>query len=231
MSYIMITAHSGCEGMLPDSIDAVKKGIELKADAVEVDVQIDKNGKLYLSHDEKEDSSKAETLEYVFRIIAENDICVNCDLKNPDTLFPLLELADKYGIPKQKLILSGNIKYDILENNPDIAKRSRVFLPITDEVFANRNTDASSYENDKAMLMENAKCIADLFKHLGVECINICFDRVDHEIIESYNSFGIKMSLWTVNKPDMQRQFLSEDIMNITTIRPSTALEIRNEIK
>ncbi|MCQ2486244.1 MAG: glycerophosphodiester phosphodiesterase [Clostridia bacterium] len=231
MSYIMITAHSGCEGILPDSLDAVKKGIELKADAVEVDVQLDKNGTLYLSHDEKEDPSKAETLENVFRIIAENNICVNCDLKNPDTLFPLLKLADKYGIPKQKLILSGNIKYAVLESNPDIAKRSRVFQHITNEVFANRNTDASFYESDKAMLMENAKRISNLFKHLGAECINICFDRVDHEIIELYNSFGIKMSLWTVNKPDMQRQFLNENIMNITTLRPSTALQIRNEIK
>ncbi len=217
--------------MLPDSLDAVKKGIELKADAVEVDVQLDKNGVLYLSHDEKEDTSNAETLENVFRIIAENDICVNCDLKNPDTLFPVLEMADKYGIPKQKLILSGNMEYDVLEKNPIIGKRSRVFLHITDEIFANTDRDSSFYENDKEMLMENAKWISDLFKHLGAECINICFDRVDHEIIELFNSFGSKMSLWTVNKPEMQRQFLNEHIFNLTTLKPSTALEIRSEME
>ena len=39
------------------------------------------------------------------------------------------------------------------------------------------------------------------------------------------------MSLWTVNKPEMQRQFLDEKVLNITTLRPSTALEIRNEIR
>ena len=39
------------------------------------------------------------------------------------------------------------------------------------------------------------------------------------------------MSLWTVNDPDMQRQFLGENILNITTLCPSTALEIRSEIK
>ncbi len=230
MRYTMITAHSGCEGMLPDSLDAVKKGIELKADAVEVDVRIDRNGTLYLSHDEIEDPSEAETLENVFRIIAENDICVNCDLKTYETIFPALELADRYGIPKQKLILSGNIKYSTLENNPDITKRSRVFLHITDELFENRKFKATYYEDDKVMLTENAKQISELIKYLGAECINICFDRVDREIIELYNSFGIRMSLWTVNDPEMQRQFLTENILNITTLRPSAALEIRSEI-
>lgn len=229
MNCTMITAHSGCEDIRPDSVDSVKKGIELGADAVEVDVQLDENGRLYLSHDPKEDPSNAESLENIFRVIAEKDICVNCDIKNPDTIFPILRLADEYGIPKRKLILSGFIKYDVLKAHPEIAERARVFLHTTNEVFD--HSDAVPYEDDRDFLIKNAEVISGLFARLGAECLNICYDRVDHEIIETYVSFGLRMSLWTVNEPEEQRRFLSENILNLTTLSPSSALAVRNGIE
>lgn len=231
MSCKMITAHSGCEDVKSDSIESVMLGIELKTEAVEVDVQIDKNRVLRLSHDEREDYSDAETLESVFSVIAGNDICVNCDLKDPKTLFPVLELADKYNIPKQKLILSGNVELDTLEKHPEVSERARIFMQIARETYQRKNTDFATDEEASGFIIDNAEWIADLFKRLGVECINISYSRVDHELIELFNSFGMPMSLWTVNKPEIQRKFLNENLLNMTTYRPVSALEIRKEIK
>ena len=71
--------------------------------------------------------------------------------------------------------------------------------------------------------------MADFYKKIGAECMNICYQCVDHETIEIYYALGIQMSVWTVNDTEAQRRFLNENVLNITTMQPVSALKIRNE--
>ena len=59
MKHIMITAHSGCEGTPDNSMESIRKGIELGADCIEIDIRMDPHGEQRLTHNELEDYSDA----------------------------------------------------------------------------------------------------------------------------------------------------------------------------
>ena len=90
MKPILITAHSGCEGTAENSLESILRGIALGADCVEIDVQVDEDGRLYLSHDPLPDPGKAVSFPDALRPIAESGIAVNCDLKREVALYPAL---------------------------------------------------------------------------------------------------------------------------------------------
>lgn len=240
MNFPMITAHSGCEGITRDSIDSVIKGIELKAEAVEVDVRIAKNGVLRLSHDDRDDYSDAATLEDAFKIVADNDICINCDLKQSRTLFPVLDLADKCNVAPRKLIFSGDIDLKELAWHPEIAKRARIFLN-AERVYGYyligksgspaevlRSPESFFEGNSVAFLKEHSDWMINFYKQLGAECMNICYNKIDSEIVSLYASLDLPISVWTVNAPEMQKRFIDEKVLNITTTSPASALRIRD---
>ncbi len=128
MKRIWITAHSGCEGTPDNSLASIEKGIALGADCVEIDVRADQDGKLWLTHDLAEDFSGLAALEDAFARIQKSGIAVNCDLKEYGALIPTLKLAEKYGIGPDRLIFSGSVDTALLDKEPEIARRCRVFL-------------------------------------------------------------------------------------------------------
>ena len=93
----MITAHSGCDGTPENSLEFLRTALLSEADAVEVDVRKNGEGKLILSHDETEED--AVTLEEAFRMaegIPKKKI--NCDLKQKGLEEEIYRLALEYGM-------------------------------------------------------------------------------------------------------------------------------------
>ena len=75
-----ITAHSGNDGTADDSLEAIDAGIRFGADAVEVDIRLDKKGVLILAHDEdpeKEYRDHPRLAEAFDLIIRNGKIAVN----------------------------------------------------------------------------------------------------------------------------------------------------------
>ena len=124
----LITAHSGCDGTAENSLESMKKGIELGADCAEIDVMADAAGRLWLTHDLPEDFTGLVPLEEAFALIRESGIAVNCDLKDYALLRPALALAEKCGIGREQLIFSGTVDTGLLEKDPEIVRRCRIFL-------------------------------------------------------------------------------------------------------
>ena len=51
-----VFAHRGASGYAPENtIVAIKKAIEMKADGIEIDIQLTKDGKIVVMHDWKVD--------------------------------------------------------------------------------------------------------------------------------------------------------------------------------
>ena len=51
-----IFAHRGASGYAPENtLSAIKKAIEMKADGIEIDIQLTKDGKIVVIHDWKVD--------------------------------------------------------------------------------------------------------------------------------------------------------------------------------
>lgn len=230
MKHMMITAHSGCEGTPDNSLASIEKGIALGADCVEIDVRADRQGKLWLTHDLPEDYSGLVSLEDAFLLIQNNGIAVNCDLKEYGALLPTLKLADQYGIAREKLIFSGSVHPALLERNPEIARRSRIFLNSEELVQDMWKAEPLDRVGHTAFLLANVRSAADRLQALGAEGLNAPYKYMPDELIVKMRARNVALSLWTLNEEKALREFMTKDLMNITTRTVSLALAVRNEL-
>lgn len=243
MRHTAITAHSGCEGTLRDSFEGIERGIALGAECVEVDVQMDAAGMLRLSHDARADYSGAETLEKAFARIADAGISVNCDLKAPRVIYPVLEMAKRYGLTGGQLIFSGSVSCDLLAADPEISRQARVFLngeeiakyfysgEAEDFAQALRSPWSILHERYAEILDDRIPQIAAAAKSVGAAAINLPFRNLTHEHIARFRACGAELSLWTVNEEEDMRRLLREDLISMTTLNVRRAMEVRAEIQ
>ena len=238
MKHTFITAHSGCEQTARDSYESIEAGILAGADCVEVDVRMD-SGALVLSHDRRERYGEAVRLERAFEKIVESGCRINCDLKEPSALYPVLELAARCGVSPRQLIFSGSVSCDLLAADPDVAKRAQIFLNIEElgkYFLAGRTADLGLLLRNpwsgmrdalSEMLDSGVEEIAAAAKSLGVEVLNLPYQRLTGEHIAQFRACGMQLSLWTVNSADDLRRLLREDLHNVTTLNAREALAIR----
>ena len=236
MKNTAITAHSGCEGTMRDSFESIERGIALGADCVEVDVQIDAAGVLRLSHDRREDYSGAETLEHAFARVADAGININCDLKAPRVLYPVLELAEKFGLTDGRLIFSGSVSCDLLAADPEIARKARIFLngeEIGKYFYCGAAPDfAQILRSPWSFLRErNVEIMDARIPEIVAAAINLPFKDLTHEHIARFRACGAELSLWTVNEEADMRRLLNEDLLSMTTLNVRTAMNVRAEIQ
>ena len=227
---IMITAHSGCEGTPDNSIVSIERGIALGADCVEIDIRLDAQGKLWLTHDLPALFSGLTPVEDAFSLIQESGIAVNCDLKEYGALLPTMKLAEKYGIGPDRLIFSGSVDTALLEENPEIARRSQIFLNSEELVKDLSKKDAPDRAGQTAYLLENADTVAERLHALGAKVLNAPYKYAPDEWIGALRERNVALSLWTLNEEAPLREFMRKDLLNITTRWASMALAIRKEM-
>ena len=245
-----ITAHSGCDGTLQDTIESVLAGVKHGADAVEVDVRANARGKLILSHDKDPNVlyQGHPLLEDVFTIVAgESSPGVNCDVKEPETIPAILQLARQKNVPPEKLILSGSARPSMLEKNPSISTSAQVWLNVEEIIEDYYRTGASVMEpyrhlvDPQSRRHEILKALAPKFedflvpmigdcKRLGVKAINMPYTELTRSIMSRIISLGIQVSVWTINDEDKMRELFGLGVINVTTRNTRLAVEVRDSL-
>ncbi len=226
-SKIMITAHSGCEGTPDNSMASIEKGIALGADCVEIDIRMDTQGRLWLTHDLPAFFDDLTPLGDAFTLIGKSGIAVNCDLKEYGALLPVLALAEEFGIGQEKLIFSGSVDTALLERQPDIAQRARIFLNSEELVRDLLKTDPPDRIGQTAFMLAHAGCVADRLHTLRAEALNAPYKHMPDELIVKLRARNVALSLWTVNDEKALKEFMKKEVLNITTRNISTALQVR----
>ena len=247
MNIPMITAHSGCEETEIDSMESIELALEYGADAIEVDVRVDRNKELRISHDEvsPEEYSQKLTLQDVFEKISRSEMVLNCDIKEQEALYRTLDEAEKFRFPAERLVLSGCTGVEQLARDQSLAKRARFFLNIEEVlkiVLIHRAADFDLKDfillmNDPWKLLKGkAAYLADTWIDDTVRCyqmipcsaVNMPKIMLNTPIAAALRDAGIPLSVWTVNEPELIRVCLTEDVSNITTRYIRRALRIRN---
>ena len=224
MKCSMITAHSGCDGTPENSLEFLRTALLSEADAVEVDVRKNGEGKLILSHDETEED--AVTLEEAFRMaegIPKKKI--NCDLKQKGLEEEIYRLALEYGM-ESRLIFTGDV-------NPQLfRKESRAFPSVVWyanlEVFlpdAFRLLNSEERLNKAGELLLEVLCEMEAYAAAG---INWHYSLAE-QVLKQAKEKGIGVSVWTVDEEELMRKFLREHVDNITTKRLKRLITIRDE--
>lgn len=230
MSYVEITAHSGCENTPENSMESVRKGISLGADCVEIDIHMDEKGALFLSHDAKVDYTHAVPLQQALSAIAQSSVAVNCDLKEKRVLYRVLDMAEKCSVPRERLIFSGSVDIALLLKDPQIARRVRIFLNSEEICYWLAPELPDERWTHTRYLTDEAGKTAAFLRELGVEALNAPYKYATDTWMEAMGREGVALSLWTVNDEEDQKRLLCKDIQNLTTRSVGTALRLRRQI-
>lgn len=201
---ITVTAHTGCLGTTPNSIESMEKAVELGVDIVEFDLQFNKNGEPVLSHNEA--SSDAISLSEAFELLAKNKkLKANVDVKTTAYLEKVLSYAEEYGVVNQ-IFFTGIFQKDV-----SAVERSCPQIPYYLNYAVNScgSTDAAYISH-----------IIETVENCGAIGINMHYKGASKELVDAFHDAGLLVSVWTVNKRiDLCKMVkLSPD--NITTKRP-----------
>lgn len=220
----MITAHSGCDETPENSLEFLRTALQSEADAVEVDVRKNGEGKLILSHDETQ--KDAVTLEEAFRMIqGVPKKKINCDLKQKGLEEEIYRLALEHEM-ERRLIFTGDV-------NPELFRKgSCVFPSITwyanFEVFRPGLYRQMESEEGRARVKEALPEVLDEMKEYETSGLNWHYSLVE-QVLDLAEEKGIGISVWTVDEEALQRKFLRKRVDNITTRRLKQLITIRNE--
>lgn len=236
MTVPMVTAHSGCEGTQRDSMESVRRAIELGADAVEVDVRMDPAGVLRISHDKRLSVSEYaahQSLESVFALLGPTSLSINCDVKEREHLYELLGLAKRYGFDKSRLILSGSVSPEQVSYDPCIADRATLFMNIEELFKYLYLSKGESSIGDFSRLMTepweftriymkhfdaHVPAVVEFARHLGVRVINFPHQYLCEEHYAALQAGGLSVSVWTVDDRNALQRILAFSVSNVKNI-------------
>lgn len=204
------TAHTGCVNTKPNSLDAMKKGVQSGANIIEFDLRADGNGELVLSHDEPKGGEIL--LSEAFALLSSFDnIRANVDIKMVDALEKVYPLAKEYNV-EDRIFYTGvkdEFVAPVKEKSPEIS----YFLNVKVSKLKNKN------KNYLLSLVEKVK-------KAGAIGINFKYKSASKELVEVFHENGLLVSIWTVDNEYNMYKILSFGPDNITTRRPDKLSEI-----
>ncbi len=244
-----ITAHSGCDNTPDDSLESVAQGIESGADIVEVDVRMNRDGVLVLSHDSEPGRyySDLPALEAAFEIIqAVEGIGINCDVKEALAIPAVLDLTNRLRFPRERLYLSGSVTPEVLRNISDLPRRCHVLWNLEEMLrpLAEEKLRADGREELLPVLSSDpwralreimpdpdpyAGDVVRLAKTFAIETLNIPWQIATEERISFFRQHGLEMSVWTVNEPEQIMKYLRAGVPNITTRNAKVAVQLKTQ--
>lgn len=197
-----LTAHTGCEGTVDNSLEAITKGFECGADIVEFDINFNAEGVPVLAHDKALENSV--TLDEAFSLIAGyGNLKVNVDCKTTQNLKAIVLSAEKHGV-LDRIFYTG-----IEEKDVDAVKAQ------TPDVAYYLNTPVKKSRNRSYLIS-----LADKVEAHGAVGINMNHKNCSKELVSVFHERGLLVSIWTVNSEMDMLKKLPLGADNITTRHP-----------
>ncbi len=201
-----VTAHSGCEGTPDNSMEYIRKGIEINAQILEVDVTFRADGTPVLIHKEQADADEGLLFDEAVRYISENSdtVRLNLDLKSTANLPEVVRILDNYGM-RERCFYTG-VEKRFLD-----AVRKEGGLPYY------YNTELSFIEKYSSSAVEAViRQVADS----GAVGINCNHKSASKKMVKLFRQNGLLVSCWTANTKSVMIKLLKIAPDNITTRRP-----------
>jgi glycerophosphoryl diester phosphodiesterase len=220
----LITAHTGCEGNLDNSVESVRAGLELGADIIEDDIRMTRDGILVLSHEDRirlnnasEASLSAMTLrelteslasplvelEPVLGLIKAKGKVMNLDLKSNACIEPLSQLIGKLDMYQHAFLTGCEYK------RAQAAKRHAPRLPRL------LNVDIPSFSGSDYMAAARQACEEAL--DAGCFGLNVPYPLVTPEFLQLASGFKLPFYIWTVNEAVLMKRYVEMGVRSITT--------------
>jgi glycerophosphoryl diester phosphodiesterase len=210
---MILLAHRGASGYAPENtLGALKKAVELGAKAMEIDVQLTKDGKAVVIHDyfldrltDKTGFIKDLTLAEIKEARVKNRFSEEYNDEQVPTLEEFLA-----ALPKD-VFLNVEVKamaLDKREIEDEIIKILRANYPMENIAISSFNHPLLKRVNDKypdvkiGMLLGNALYdLPQYIKDTGIKLFSINYgrDNIDPADVKAFKEQGYKIFVYTVN--------------------------------
>lgn len=124
---------------------------------------------------------------------------------------------------------SSSVDTALLEKEPEITRRSKVFLNSEELVRDLTKGDLPDRVGQTAFLLANASLAAERLHTLEAAALNAAYKYTPDELIAKMRARNVALSLWTLNGEAALREFMTKDLLNITTRTVFLALAVRND--
>lgn len=244
MKKILVWAHRGASGYAPENtLEAFQKAIDLKADGIELDVQMTKDGQLVIIHDETVNrvsdkkgwvkdftydemkklnvnkrfpeygAVRIPSLKEVYQLMKDTDLTINVEIKSGIVFYA--DIEEKVLELTRKMGLEERIVYSSF--NHYSVMRLKKLDPGVKTGFL--------YQDGFMDMPEYAK------KH-GVEALHPALYNLQYpDFIKECRKRDIKIRPWTVNETEYMRMVCEMKLDVMITNYPDIARKIAEEYK
>jgi len=227
---VLCIAHRGAFAYAPENtMKAFELAVEMKADMIEFDIRMTKDGHIVVIHDETIDRTsdgsgyvrdmaldqlkqfdfgegeKIPTLEEVLQLAEKHKIMLNIELKEYKIAKKTVELIDKYGM-SDKVIVSSFLHPELLDiknYNPNIQ---------TALLFSARPIN-----------------VVRLAKEARAEWIHPEYHFIDEVMVKQAHAGGIGVNAWTVDDEEDMEKMIEFGVDGVITDVPDVFIEIRDK--
>ena len=236
-----VFAHRGASGYAPENtLSAVALAPEQGADGIELDVQLTKDGKVVVIHDETTDrtsTGKGRVCDYTLAELKELSFHNHMEQYQGEkipTLQEVLELV-KPGTMQVNIELKTGILWypGIEEKTLEVVQNAGMEDRVIYSSFNHYSVQRIKSLNPSA---ETAYLISDVMLDVEKYALRTGADglhpAVYHmhmaDFMERYQASGLNIRIWTVNDRNDMKEFIEKGFEAVITNYPDVAIEVRN---
>lgn len=235
-----VWAHRGASGYAPENtLEAFKKAEKMKADGVELDVQLTKDGELVVIHDETVDRVSGEkgfVKDYTLKELKRLNVSKHMPPYDKKTRIPTLdEVFDLLKNTEMTInieLKNGIVQYKNLEKK---------VLALVEEYDMLDRIWCSSFNHESIVRMKklcpDMRCgllfsdiivnPAEYASELHVDALHpATYHMQDENYIDKAHGRGLRAHVWTVNEKHEMKAFVKAEADAIITNYPDIAVEI-----
>ncbi|MEC1649858.1 glycerophosphodiester phosphodiesterase [Bacillus vallismortis] len=236
-----IFAHRGASGQFPENtMLAFEKGMEAGADGIELDVQLTKDGRIVVIHDERLDrttSLKGFVKDTTYDVLKTANAAAGRDRAYSDVKVPLLEHVLEYAEKKEFLInielKNSVIRYEGMEDKVlEVVKRFKLEERVILSTF---NHESLALCGRLAPHIERAVLTSDVLYQADhyIKSIpasgyhpKLNSPGAADEVVKKMRNSSIKVRSYTVNRPEDMKRLFDAEADGIFTDFPAKALAL-----
>lgn len=234
-----IWAHRGASGYAPENtLEAFRKAAEMKADGVELDIQLTKDGELVVIHDERVNrvsDGNGYVRDFTYEELRKLDVSrpiPSYGTVHIPTLAQVLEELKPTGMTVNIECKTGIIFYPELEEKmvrlvKDMGMTERIWCSSFNHESVLKVQKLCPEMKTGFLVSDVIVDVADYVKRYGVHALHpSVYHMQDEGLLERCRQKGIAVHIWTVNDKEQIRRFAVAGADGVITNYPDVAAEI-----
>lgn len=239
MSNIKIWAHRGASAYAPENtLAAFKKAMDMRADGVELDVQMTRDGEIVVTHDESIDRVSSRTgyvKDYTYDEIRKfnfNNHMKGYDFEQIPTLREVYELLKDSDMMINVELKTGIFFYDgiiekVLKLTEDMGMEDRVIYSSFNHYTILKIKELNPKAKTGFLYADGPIDMPQYGEKYGVDALHPALYNLQYPgFIEECKKRNLEINVWTVNEDEHIRLAVQMGVNAIITNYPDKARKI-----